>query len=119
VLDDAGSIGGYAIVAPQNLAKAKASMLEEIAKIASGGVTEAELAHSKETWVKAQDTALSNDSVVTNLLATQAYQGRTTKEDAALRAKVAAVTVADCARVAKQYLQPAKLIVVDAGSKSK
>ena len=119
VLDEAGSVGGYAIVAPQNLAKAKTSMLEEIAKIAASGVTEAELAHSKETWVKAQDTSLSNDGVVTNLLATQAYQGRTTKEDAELRAKVAAVTVADVARVAKQYLQPAKLIVVDAGSKPK
>jgi len=119
VLDDVGSIGGFAIVAPQNLAKAKTAMLEEIAKIVAGGVTEAELAHSKETWVKAQDTQLSNDSVVTNLLAMQAYQGRTTREDAALRAKVAAVTVADVARVAKQYLKADKLIVVDAGSKPK
>ena len=119
VLDDAGSVGGFAIVAPQNLAKAKASMLEEIAKIASGGVTETELAHAKETWVKAQDTSLSDDSVVTNLLATQAYQGRTTRETAELRAKVAAVTVADVARVAKQYLIPSRLIVVDAGSKPK
>ncbi len=119
VLDDVGSVGGFAIVAPQNLAKAKTAMLEEIAKIATGGVTEAELAHSKETWTKAQDTQLSNDGVVTNLLAMQAYEGRTTREAAELRAKVAAVTAADVARVAKQYLRPERLIVVDAGSRPK
>ncbi len=119
VLDDTGSVGAYAIVAPQNLAKAKASMLDEITKIATAGVSEADLAHAKESWTKAQDTSLSNDSVVTNLLATQAYQSRTTKEDLVLRAKVAAVTVADVARVAKQYLVPTKLIVVDAGSRPK
>jgi len=32
-LDDAGGFGGYAIVAPQNLAKAKASFLDEINKM--------------------------------------------------------------------------------------
>ncbi len=118
-LDDVGSFGAYAIVAPQNLAKAKASLLEEITKLSTGGVTEAELSRAKDAWTKAQDTNLGNDSYVTNELATQAYRGRTTREDTELRAKIKAVTVADVARVAKKYLQPEKLLIVDAGSKAK
>ncbi len=118
-LDDVGSFGAYAIVAPQNLAKAKASLLEEISKITSGSVTEAELSRAKDAWTKAQDTSLSNDSYVTNMLSTQAYRGRTTREELELREKIKAVTVADVARVAKKYLQPSKLVIVDAGSKPK
>ena len=118
-LDDAGSFGASAIVAPQNLAKAKASLLDEIAKMATGKVTDAELQRAKGAWLKAQDTNLSNDSYVTNMLATQSYVGRTTKEAAELRAKIAAVTVADIERVAKAHLAPSKLVIVDAGSKPK
>ncbi|MBL9016316.1 MAG: insulinase family protein [Myxococcales bacterium] len=118
-LDEVGSFGAYAIVAPQNLAKAKASLLDEITKMAAGKVTDAELARAKEAWLKAQDTNLSNDSYVTSMLATQSYLGRTTKETAALRAKIAAVTTADLERVAKKHLVPAKLVIVDAGSKPK
>jgi zinc protease len=118
-LDDAGSFGAYAIVAPQNLAKAKASMLDEITKMTTGPVTEAELARAKDAWVKAQDTELSNDGFVTNMLTTESYRGRTTKEDQDLRAKVKAVTAADVSRVAKKYLQPQRLVIVDAGSKPK
>ena len=118
-LDEAGTFGAYAIVAPQNLAKAKASMLEEINKITSGKVTDAELARAKDAWLKAQDTNLSNDTYVTNMLATHSYRGRTTQWEKDVRAKIAAVTVADVERVAKKYLNPSKLVIVDAGSKPK
>ncbi|MBA3463875.1 MAG: insulinase family protein [Deltaproteobacteria bacterium] len=118
-LDEAGTFGAYAIVAPQNLAKAKASMLEEINKITSGKVTDAELARAKDAWLKAQDTNLSNDTYVTNMLATHSYRGRTTQWEKDVRAKISAVTVADVERVAKKYLNPSKLVIVDAGSKPK
>jgi zinc protease len=117
--DASGAFGAYAIVAPQNLAKAKASMLEEINKIATGKVAADELQRAKDSWIKEQDTNLSNDGYVAYQLRQQTYLGRTTAEDKALRAKLAAVTTADIERVAKQHLQPNRLVIVDAGDSSK
>lgn len=117
--DAAGGFGTYAIVAPHNLAKAKASILEEINKLTSGGVTRDELARAQQAWVKLQDTQLSDDGVVTELLRDQLYRGRTTVELAALRAKVLALTPADVERVAHKYLQPARLVIIDAGDVAK
>ena len=117
--DDVGTFGGYAIVAPQNLAKAKASMLDEITKLLTGTVTEQELQRAKDAWIKSEDTNLSNDEWIVSVLANQQFYGRTFQVRKDLRAKIAAVTVADIARVAKKYLRPDKLIIVDAGDSTK
>jgi zinc protease len=117
--DEAGGIGGYAIVAPQNLAKAKASILDEFAKMTTGKVEDAELTRAKDGWTKSQDTQLSDDDYVAGMLQGQLFDGRTTAWSEELRAKVAKVTTGDVERVAKKWLHPDRLIVVDAGDKSK
>jgi zinc protease len=117
--DPAGSIGGYAIVAPQNLAKAKASILDEFGKIATGKIGDDELKRAKEAWLKQLDTNLSSDGYVMSMLANQLYRGRTTEFTKQLRAKVGALTPADVEKVAQKRLDPKRLIVVDAGDASK
>jgi zinc protease len=117
--DPVGSFGGYAIVAPQNLAKAKAALLEEIGKMVTGSVTADELKRAKDNWIKDQDTSLSNDDYVVQMLARQTYRGRTSAYTKDLRAKIQAVTADDIARVAKKYLDPKRLTVVDAGDVAK
>lgn len=117
--DESGSFGAYAIVAPQNLAKAKASILDEIAKMADGKTTPDELQRTKDSWIKAQDTQLSDDSTVTFMLRSQLYRGRTTTHTKELRAKLQAVTPADIERVAKRRLDPKRLVIVDAGDLAK
>jgi zinc protease len=119
VLDDAGGFGGHAIVAPQNVAKAKASMLDEIQKMANTTISADELARAKAAWLKGQDTELSSDTYVASMLANQTFYGRTTEITRTLRAKIAAVTIEDFTRVAKKYVQPGKLVIVDAGSPAK
>jgi zinc protease len=118
-LDDSGGFHAEAIVAPQNLAKARAALVEEITRITASKVTDEELQRAKDGWIKSQDTNLSNDGFVTNMLASQTFRGRTTEFVLALRAKIRAVTVADVERVAKKYLDPSKLVIVDAGDLSK
>ena len=117
--DPVGGFGGYAIVAPQNLAKAKSSLLEEIEKMINGKVTDDELRRAKETWIKEQDTSLSSDSTVVGMLARQTFTGRTMEYSKQLRDKIRAVTPADVARVAKKYLDPKRLVIIDAGDQSK
>jgi zinc protease len=118
-LDDAGGFGAEAIVAPQNLAKARTALIEEVTRITQSKVSEEELQRAKDGWIKSQDTNLSSDGYVTNMLASQTFRGRTTEFVLALRARVKAVTVADVERVAKKYLDPNKLVIVDAGDLSK
>ena len=117
--DSVGGFGGYAIVAPQNLAKAKAAMLEEIGKMLTGKVTAEELKRAKDTWIKEQDTGLSDDGFVVQLLSRQSFRGRTNAFTKELRAKVQAVTADDIARVAKRYLDPKRLVIIDAGDLAK
>jgi zinc protease len=117
--DAVGSFGGYAIVAPQNLARAKASLLEELARIQSSRVTGDELRRAKDGWIKEQDTNMSSDSFVVQMLATQTFRKRTTAFLKELRAKIQAVTPADIERVAKKYLDAKRLVIVDAGDQSK
>ena len=118
-LDDAAGFNAEAIVAPQNLAKARVALVEEITRVTTSRVTETELQLAKDGWIKSQDTNLSNDGFVTNMLASQTFRGRTTEFVLALRAKIKTVTVADLERVAKKYLDPSKLVIVDAGDLSK
>jgi zinc protease len=117
--DKAGGIGGYAIVAPQNLEKAKKSLLEEIDKMTTGKVSAEELKRAKDGFIKDQDTSLSDDNNVKEMLVTQAYRGRTTAYTKEMRAKVQAVSADDIQRVAKKYLDPKRLTVVDAGDVAK
>jgi len=118
-LDPLGGFGAFAIVAPQNLAKAKASILEEINKMTTGKIPDDELQKAKDAWIKAQDTSLSSDGVVLQLLRQQLYRGRTMAFTKELRAKLGAVTPADVERVARKHLQPDRLVIVDAGDSSK
>jgi len=111
--------GAYAMVAPQNLEKAKASILDEIGRMQNGKVTDAELKTAKDGWIKDQDTSLSQDGFVTNLLATQTFRKRTNAFMKDLRAKLQAVTAADIERVAKKYLDLKRLVIVDAGDQAK
>ncbi len=117
--DGVGSFGGYAIVAPQNVAKAKASLLDEIAQLRTTKISAAELQRAQDSWIKDQDTNLSNDDYLVSMLTQQTFRKRTTAFTAELRAKIRAVTPDDVLRVAAKYLDPARFVVVDAGDQAK
>jgi zinc protease len=118
-IDEVGGFGGYAIVAPQNLAKAKASLFEEFDRMTQAPVSDKELQMAKDLWINQQDTSLANDRDLVQRLSQQAFLGRTTAFDKELREKVKAVTPDDIARVAKKHLERGRLIVVDAGDAAK
>jgi zinc protease len=117
--DDAASFDGYATVAPKNVAQAKASLLDEIGKLAGGDVDAKDLQRAKDAWLRADDTNLSNDEYVLQMLTLESLKGRTTDFAKQLRAKIAAVTPADVARVAKRDLDVKRLSIVDAGDPGK
>jgi zinc protease len=85
----------------------------------AGRPTNEELRRAKDAWIKSQDTNLSSDSVVTQMLVGQAFRKRTMQYSKDLRAKIQAVTPADVERVARTHFDPKRLVIVDAGDQSK
>jgi len=114
-----GGFGAFAIVAPQNLEKAKASILEEYNKMITSKVSDDELRRAKDGWIKDQDTSLGQDNYVVQMLSNQTFRKRTSAFSKDLRAKIQAVTPADIERVAKKYLDAKRLVIVDAGDQAK
>jgi len=117
--DAAGEVGAGANVAPANLARAKAALLDEFAKLATGAVTAAEVEAAKTTFLKGQETGWSSDRSVRGALAAGLERGRTFAYVKELRAKIAAVTPADVTRVAKKWIRLERLIVIEAGDLAK
>ena len=117
--DDAGGFDGFVIVAPQNLAKARASLLEEFTNLATKPIPADELARAKAAWVKDEDTSLSDDDFQLALLARQLELHRTMAFSKELRKKIEAVTPADLERVTRKYYDVKRLTIVDAGDQAK
>jgi zinc protease len=118
-LDPAGQVMVGAILAPQNLARGKAAMLEEIDRVLTGGVTDQELEVARKGWIDAQDNAFSDDAALARTLVVDRRLGRDFGWYAKQRAALAKVTAADVGRAFKSYLAPGKLVFVLAGDQAK
>ena len=90
-LDKVGWIGGSAIVAPENLARARASLLDEFGKMARGKVGDDELARARQAWSLELHTRLARDGYVSSQLAGDLYLHRTLEWQRQLEAKILAV----------------------------
>lgn len=118
-LDPVGAVFFGAILAPQNLAKARAAVQEEMARLLGDGVTEAEVEVARKAWIDQDDTALASDNGLMFRLSRDRFLGRDFGWHTALRARLAKVTAADVNRVLKTYLVPGKLVTIEAGDLAK
>ena len=119
--DEVGGFGGYAIVAPQNLAKAKAAMLEEIEKMRDRQGHRRRAASARRTRgsrsrTRACRTTATSLGMLRDQTVPRPHDGSARRT---LRAKIQAVTADDVERVAKKYLDPKRLVIIDAGDVSK
>ena len=118
-LDPAGQVVLGAILAPQNLARGKAAMAEEVSRAIAKGVTAEELEVARKGWIEQQDNLFADDGALAGILASDRELGRDFTWYAAQRARMGAVTAADVGRAYKTYLTPAKLVFVLAGDQVK
>ncbi len=117
--DPVGNVVMGAILAPQNLAKARAAFVEEVARLRDQGVTDDEVAVARKALREQEDNALADDGNLVGMLRRDRYLGRDLGWRQARRAAIAQVTAADVTRVIKQYLVPAQLTWVEAGDLAK
>ena len=114
--DDDAQFTASASSAPQNTPKVEAVFKEELAKLLAEGFTDEEVEARKKSWLDSRKVGRANDSELTSRLLSHLYWGRTMMSyDAALEAKVAALTPAQIQAAMKRHLDVAKLNIVRAG----
>jgi zinc protease len=117
--DRVGYLRGSAIVAPSNLAKARAAAIEELTKLRDHGVDQEELDRMRTSWLEESAQVLADDGYLMWTLSQLLYEGRTLAWTADLQEKVKKLTVEQVNAAAKKYIQPDRLIVVEAADYAK
>ncbi len=118
-LDARASLTINAICNPANIEKVNAAIAEEIDKLLADGITEEELARSKQGYLQQQQVSRTNDAVLTLLLADTLYAGRTMAYYAEQEQQINDLSTNDVVRALRKYIDPKKLVIVDAGDFSK
>jgi zinc protease len=118
-LDAAGAFITGAAVNPENAKKGMAALIEEITKLATGGMTAEELAVAKKGFLSGFERNLSNDMVVLGMLSDGLYLNRMMDFWAKKNAAISALTLAQVNEVIKRRIKPGSLIKIISGDKKK
>ncbi len=114
-LDPRTSLTINAICNPDNIQKVNTAIAEELARLLADGVTPEELARAKQGYLQQQQVTRSSDAALAAMLADDLYLDRTMAYDAEVEAKIAAATPAQVVAVLRKYIDPKRLVIVDAG----
>ena len=118
-LDAAGSLVAGGALNPENAKKGMAAMLEEIARLVSGGITADELAGAKQGILSGFERNLSNDGFVLGMLQDGLYLDRKMEFWAKQNAAVGALTADQVNAAIKRHIKPGSLVKITAGDKKK
>jgi len=113
--DDGTAVRFWAICAPRNAPKVEADVREEMARALKDGFTEAELAAEKKAWKEEMTINRSGDARLAGLLTTRERFGRSIRFDAALEARIDALTVDEVNAAFRKHVDPAAFSYVLAG----
>ncbi len=102
-------------VGPANVDRAIASIDEELVRITREGVTDKELAESRQYLVGSMPRALETNAGIANFLQSAEFFGLGLDYDLRLPGLLGAVTLDDVTEAARRVLDPARATVVVAG----
>lgn len=114
--DDAGSLTGFAIVAPQNAPKLEAAFNEELARAVKDGFTADEVEKAKKIWSDQQAVSRADEGSIARILAEDERWSRTMltwdeKRDAA----ISALTPEQVNAAFKRHVEPLAVSIVKGG----
>jgi zinc protease len=104
-----------AIYAPQNRARVETALKEEIARARAAGFSEDEVARGRQGLLQSRRVGRASDATLAGRLASDLFLGRTPAWDAALEARIAALTAAEVNAAFARHIDPARLNLVKAG----
>ena len=102
----------------ETVARAAAIVLEEIDRIRSEPVSEAELRTSKASFVETFSRNFSSAASTASLFANDEYTGRDPSYLVTYRDRISSVSGDDVLRVAREYLDPDRLVVLVVGDRA-
>ena len=100
----------------ETVARASAIVLEEIERIRSEPVSDAELSTSIASFVETFTRNFSSAGATAGLFARDEYTGRDPEYLQHYRERISAVTAEDVLRVAREYLHPDRLVMLVVGN---
>ena len=100
----------------ETVVRAAAIVLEEIERIRSEPVSEAELSTSIASFVETFTRNFSSAAATAGLFARDEYTDRDSEYLAHYRERISAVTAEDVLRVAREYLHPDRLVMLVVGN---
>jgi zinc protease len=109
------SAGMYAIYAPQNLAKLRDGVNEEVARLIKDGVTEQELAEAKSGILQEATISRTQDGTLAGKLAMLMRVKQTMDFTAEYEAKLKTTTVEQVNAAIRKYINPEHLVQMYAG----
>ena len=110
-----GTLGVYAIYAPENMERVKLGVKEELERYVREGMTPAELDAAKQGQLQQRQTSRAQDGALAGGHVNNLKVGRTFARSAKLDAEIAAVTLEQANAAIKKYIQPEKYLHVYAG----
>jgi zinc protease len=108
-----------AICNPVNMEKVKIAIDEELVKLLKDGVTPDELELAKRGYLQQQEVARTDDASLAGILAGNLRAGRTMKYYAELEKGIQATTASSVGDVFRKYVDPQRIVVIEAGDFSK
>ena len=108
-----------AVSNPANTEKVQAGFADELSKAVTVGFTADEVEKAKTAILQARRVQRATDAQLASLIDNELFLGRTMQFDAALEAKIAAVTPEQVNAVFRKAIDPAKVVIVEAGDFAK
>jgi zinc protease len=118
-IDQRAAFSIMAICNPANMEKVKVAIDEEVARMLKDGVTSDELDLAKRGYLQQQEVARTDDASLAKILADNLYAGRTMKFFADLEKRIQATTVPAVGEAFRKYVDPKRIIVIEAGDFTK
>ena len=118
-IDDMGSLGLYAIFAPQALPKVRTAFDQELNRVLKEGFTAAEVAAAKQALLEERRTNRAQDNVIAGALVAQSFLGRTFAESARTDAAIEKVDLNAANAALRKYLVPSNVAWAFAGDFTK
>ena len=104
-----------AICNPKNIDKVDVAILDETDKMLKSGVTDKEVDEAKTAYLASRKVGRGGDGQVAGQLKQLLYAGRTFAYEADLEKKIAALTADQVSAAFRKYVDPSKLVIVEAG----
>ena len=118
-LDPVGGFGVYAIAAPENVAKVKTAIVEEIDRAIKDGFTPEEVEAAKRGYLESLKVSRSQDGNLVGLLSGYMFYERDVEWLNVWDKKISSLTPQQIQAALAKHIDPANLVVVTAGTLSK